>query len=123
MDEKAGRGWWISFKKRQHLALRSPEATSLGRATAFNKYNAKLYFDNLASVFDKYNFEGRQIFNVDETRVTTVQIPNRVVTANGTKRVGVINSAERGELVTVAYSVCASGSVVPPMFISHKKLP
>ena len=117
LDKMAGRGWWIGFKKRQHLALRTPEATALGRATAFNKYNAKLYFDNLTSVFDIYNFEGRQIFNVDEAEVTTVQVSNRVVTAKGTRRVDAITSAERGELVTVVYSVCASGSVAPPMFI------
>ena len=33
---KAGMAWWAGFKRRQSLAIRSPEATSLGRATAFN---------------------------------------------------------------------------------------
>ena len=30
-EEKAGRGWWIGFKRKQNLSLRTPEATSIGR--------------------------------------------------------------------------------------------
>ena len=58
---------------------------------------------------------------MDETGVTIVQVPNRVVTAKDTRKIGAITSAERGDLVTVVYSVCASGSVVPPMFIFPRK--
>ena len=39
------------------------------------------------------------------------------MTENGKKQVGAITSAERGELVTVVYTVRAIGSVVPPLFI------
>ena len=120
-SKKAGKGWWLGFKKRQNLALRTPEATSIGRASAFNQHNVTMYFSNLSIALDKYKFEGRQIFNVDETGVTTVQNPKRVVTAKGTKNVGSITSAERGELVTAVYSVCASGSVVPPLLIFPRK--
>jgi hypothetical protein len=46
-----------------------------------------------------------------------VQNPRDVVTAQGKKQVGSITSGERGELVTVVYTVSASGNVLPPMFI------
>ena len=120
-DKKAGRGWWLGFKSRQNLSIRTPEATSLGRASAFNKHNVGVYFNNLAMVFDKYKFEARQIFNLDETGVTTVQNPSRIVAAKGTKQVGSITSAERGQLVTVVYAICGNGSVIPPMFIFPRK--
>ena len=38
-----------------------------------------------------------RIYNVDETVVTTVQIPKKIVTTAGTKSVGSITSRERGE--------------------------
>ena len=33
----AGEDWWLKFKARRELSIRSPEATSLARATAFNR--------------------------------------------------------------------------------------
>lgn len=116
-EKKAGQDWWLGFKKRQNLAIRHPEATSLGRATAFNRPVVDKFFDNLARVMDKYKFSPSEIYNTDETGCTTVQKPAAVVTEKGKKQVGAITSAERGELVTVVYTVSAIGSVVPPLFI------
>ena len=116
-DQVAGQDWWLGFKKRQNLAIRSPEATSFGRATAFNRPVVDKFFDNLANVMDKYKFSPSDIYNTDETGCTTVQNPASVVTEKGKKQVGAITSAERGELVTVVYTVSAIGSVVPPFFI------
>ena len=75
------------------------------------------FFDNLANVMDKYKFSPGDIYNTDETGCTTVQSPATVVTEKGKKQDGAITSAERGELVTVVYTVSAIGSVVPPLFI------
>ncbi len=57
------------------------------------------------------------IYNMDETGVTTVQTPKQIVTEKGKKQVGSVTSAERGELVTVACAVNATGNAIPPMFI------
>ena len=113
----AGKAWWLGFKRRQNLSIRSPEATSLGRATAFNRQTVKEFYDNLALVMDTHHFTPDVIYNLDETGCTTVQKPRDIVTERGRKQVGAATSAERGELVTVVYAVSASGNVIPPMFI------
>ena len=72
-------------------------------------------------MLDQHKFEGRQIYNLDETGVTTVQNPQKIVTARGAKNVGSVTSGERGELVTAIYAVCANGTVIPPMLIFPRK--
>jgi len=54
---------------------------------------------------------------MDETGVTTVQSPNRVVARRGYKQVGSIVSAERGTLVTMACAISAIGNNIPPFFV------
>ena len=41
----AGKSWWLGFKSRHNLSVRSPESTSLGRASAFKKFIVKEFFD------------------------------------------------------------------------------
>ena len=111
----------MGFKQRQHLAIRSPEATSLGRATAFNRHTVNEFYDNLAQVMDANQFRPEDIHNLDETGCTTVQNPKDIVTEIGKKQVGSATSAERGTLVTVVYTINAAGNVLPPMFIFPRK--
>ncbi|KAK3744950.1 hypothetical protein RRG08_048346 [Elysia crispata] len=113
----AGQDWWLKFAERHQLTLRAPESTSLARASAFNKPVVNKFFSNLAKVMDEHKFSPNQIFNCDETGLTTVQKPKAVVAKRGTKQVGSITSQERGELVTVMYAVSASGNSIPPMMI------
>ena len=49
---------------------------------------------------------------MDETGITTVQKPNRIVAKKVTKQVGAIISAERGTLVTLAIAVSAQGNSI-----------
>ena len=114
---KAGEDWWSGFKKRHQLAVRKPEATSFSRATAFNWPMVNLFYNNLASAMDANNFQPADIYNCDETGCTTVQRPKEVVTSKGKKQVGALTSGERGELVTVVYTISAAGNALPPLFI------
>ena len=110
----AGIDWFLSFKFKYGLYVQKPEATSLARATAFNRHIVGKFFDQLRNLYDRYKFEMHDIYNLHETGCTTAQQPGGVVAPTGKKRIGSVTSAERGELVTVLYAIRASGVVVPP---------
>lgn len=113
-----GFDWYYGFLKRNpKISLRKPEATSLNRVLAFNATEVKIFFDNLSSLYDKYNFSPNRIYNVDETGVTNVHTPGRILAVKGQKQVGAITSGERGKLTTVICAANASGDYIPPMFI------
>lgn len=114
----ASEDWLIAFLRRNpDLVLRTPQATSLNRAMNFNQVNVEKFFDNLATVMERYLFEPQNIYNADETGMTTVQKPVKVIAKKGSKQVGSITSQERGILVTMCLAVNAVGNTVPPMFI------
>ena len=54
---------------------------------------------------------------MDETGVTTVRKPDRIIGRRGTKQIGAITSAERGTLITVVGTISASGNSIPSHFI------
>ncbi|CAH2089142.1 unnamed protein product [Euphydryas editha] len=117
-NKKAGKTFYAYFIKRhQNLSLRKPEPTSLARATAFNKANINLFFDKYKELLLKYNFTSERIYNVDESGISTVHTPMKVLASKGAKQVGNITSAERGNNVTIIACVNALGNSVPPCMI------
>lgn len=96
----AGRGWYRHFMKRHYdLVLRSPELTSLHRIKAFCKENVELFFTNLDSVLGEITFQPSAIWNMDETRFSTVPTKiGKVLAEKGSKRVGQIASQKRGSM-------------------------
>jgi hypothetical protein len=70
---------------------------------------------------DRLKCQPQNIYNIDETGVTTTQKPRKVIAVKGTKQVGAITSQERGTLVTVCLAVNAIGNAIPPFFVFPRK--
>ena len=58
---------------------------------------------------------------MDETGVTNVQKPGKIIASKGVKQVGKLTSAERVYTVTSISAMNASGSNILPMFIFQRK--
>ncbi|KAF2885066.1 hypothetical protein ILUMI_21121 [Ignelater luminosus] len=100
--QAAGQDWFIAFKERHpELTIRSPEATSVARARAFNKPVVTKFYILLGVEVIKKKIPPHRIFNVNETFLNTVLgKDSKVVVQTGRKQVARITSAERGLTTT-----------------------
>lgn len=116
--KSAGKHFYYDFLKRHpELSLRIPESTSLLRAVGFNKTQVEKFFENLLELCEKYKFSPSNIFNCDETGVSTVHKQQKVLSLKCNRQVGKLTSAERGKNVTVLFCMSATGLFVPPFFV------
>ncbi|XP_030758031.1 uncharacterized protein LOC115883762 [Sitophilus oryzae] len=114
----AGKDWLISFLKRQgNLSIRRPEATSIARVTGFSKNKVNEFFRHLKDVLDKNIFPPHRIYNCDETGITCVQKPGKILAKKGRNQVGRLTSLERGKNTTLLASVSATGTFIPPFMV------
>lgn len=82
-DKKiAGKKWFYRFIK-DHPTLRIPEATSMAGNKEFNKERVTEFFDKYEQILDEYKFTTDQIYNVDETALSTVYKPPKVIAQKG----------------------------------------
>ena len=114
----AGYDWLKRFKARNPiLSIRSPEATSLNRIQAFCSEEVETFFTNLDNLMTAHKFLPSRIYNMDETGVTNVHKPQKVLAPKGQKQVASRTSGERGKTTTIIACMSASGIYLPPMFI------
>ena len=98
----AGMDWLRTFKDAHGIALRMPEATSISRTMGFNRVEVGKFFDILRGIREENNFNVQQIFNIDESGLSTVptKLP-KVLSPVGTRRVAKVVSAEKGKNITL----------------------
>ncbi|XP_011860377.1 PREDICTED: tigger transposable element-derived protein 6-like, partial [Vollenhovia emeryi] len=114
----AGKKWYYRFmKEHPTLSLRVPEPTSMARSKGFNKERVNEFFDKYEEILDRYKFAAHQIYNMDETALSTVHKPSKVVAQKGKHQVGAITSGERGLTTTGICAMNAAGEFIPPMLI------
>lgn len=122
--KSAGKEWMRGFLFRnQKLTIRKPESCSLSRLTSFNKHNVETFFRNLETILKKYPqlADGARVFNLDETGLTTVQKPKKIIARKGLKQLNQVTSGERGELVTLLVCISATGTFIPPVMVFPRK--
>ena len=64
---KAGIYQFVLFKFKYGLSVQKTEATSIARATAFNRHTVGKFFDKLEDLYDGRKFQMHHIYNLDET--------------------------------------------------------
>ncbi|KAG5887351.1 hypothetical protein JTB14_018366 [Gonioctena quinquepunctata] len=87
-DRQAGKTWYYGFMQRhEEITLRKPQATSLSRATSSNRHNVSTFFNKYRTLQEKLKFLPEDIYNIDESGITTVHNPSKVIAVKGIQRV------------------------------------
>lgn len=117
----AGKDWVLDFARRHRLSVRTPQSTSMNRVLAFEKEKVERYFTLLKSVYDQHKIPPHRVYNLDESGITSVPKPGKILALTGRKQVGRIASGEKGRTVTVVAAINAAGGFIPPVMIFPRK--
>jgi len=92
------------------------------RIKAFCKENVDKFFKNLSRLLDEFHFDSTTIYNMDESSFSNVPTKiDKVIALKGIRRIGKVEAAEPGTMVTMALTVCANGNFLPPFFLFPRK--
>ena len=102
-----------------------PQSLSYARAVSGNKEVIDDFFAKLGAIYGRLNLTSKpsQIFNADETGVTIVHKPSKVIAQIGWHNVSSLTSADRKKTHTILSCVSASGQVLPPFMVYPRKRP
>lgn len=65
--------------RHKELSIRYAEATSFSRSMKFNASKMRCFYDNLKDVLHKYKISANNIYNCDESGLTSVLAPPRII--------------------------------------------
>ena len=121
MKGKATRDWYYAYMSRHpNLALKAPEGMSIARAMAFNRTNVEVFFKAYTEAITRHNFTPDRVFNLDESGLSTVMKPMKVVCQRGQPVASQV-ARERGAHMTFVGFINAAGHYIPPVFIVARK--
>ena len=94
----AGVDWLQGFLSRNlNLSIRGPTATNLSRAVAFNSVKVTQFFDVYKEILEDGTYDNASIWNMDESGISNVQKPGKIIATRGSRTVGKMTSGERGQ--------------------------
>ena len=121
-NKLAGKDWLKSFLRRHpDLSIRQPQGTNLSRAVGFNRAKVNEFFGIYKDVLNGHEYLPSKVWNMDETGITSVHQPGKVVASKGVRQVAKMTSGEGGATVTVICAVSAAGAYLPPFIIFPRK--
>ena len=91
------------------------------RAVGFNRPVVMKFCEIYKEELSKDTFSADRLRNADESGLTVVHTPGRIVAKIRDKQVGRITSGERGETVTIICAMNGAGNYVPPMMIFKRR--
>ena len=112
-ETKMARRDWLCgfFRRHRDLAIRQPQGTNIARAVGFNRPKVQQFFKIYRDQLSASEYPPSRIWNMDETGVTNVQKPGKVVATKEVQQFGKMTSAERGSTVILICAMSAVGSL------------
>ena len=107
----------VFLKHHPEISVQAPQATSLARASGFNKSQVNQFFDLVKPVVQENGITPHRIFNMDESGLAVVQNVSKILAKKGKCQVSSITSQERRHTITIICCMSASGNFVPPAII------
>ena len=91
-----------------HLVVRTAQSLSHSRAACASEDTISDYFAKLGAVYARLNIlkKPMQIVNIDETGISIVHKPGKVITEVGRKNVWSLTSAEKGDTHHFGLCIC-----------------
>ncbi|XP_015181519.1 PREDICTED: uncharacterized protein LOC107069070 [Polistes dominula] len=92
----AGLDWVHGFMRRNpSVSVRKAEVTSLNRVSAFNKKEITHFYDKLGELIEKHKFLPNNIYNANETGITKVTDPGKVLAKKDKKESDLLQVANK----------------------------
>jgi DDE superfamily endonuclease len=124
-NNKPGDDWYMNFMRRwkNELTVRKPELLTLSRALACNRVVVDAWFEVLGNKMSELQLLERptQIFNCDESGLSTNPGITRILTKRGIKNPVVVIPGSGKEQYTILALASASGRHYPPFVIFKGK--
>ena len=83
------------MRRHSELSIRKPEATSISRAVGFNQGQVSIFFKVYKEMLESHKYTSTHVWNMDETGMTNVQKPTKIITSKGEREVGKMTSGEK----------------------------